>query len=419
MATKLGDMAVGSVVKIKVDGTPTDFLIVHQGNPDSTIYDASCNGTWVLMNVLYTLQKWDSRHDYYASSDISDYLRNSFFNLLEPGCRSAIKSVKIPYVDNETVHYGANGIPATVFLLSASELGWTSSNMSVYKDGSRLSRFPNDGQSSTRVAYYKGSSRYYWTRSKASDHSNGIVIVTSDGGHAVKAVYADDVGVRPAFILPKEQLVSSNGTIIWNQPPEVTSDAGAELGEKNAPFAVGYTVTDKDGDLMTVTEKLDGEVKQTRTEVPSETALTVDWLNEKEGYQQVLNGSHTITLTVSDGKTSVDWTATFTKNVTGAQVSLTAPLTADDTITVAAMTLEGSFPADMSLTVEMTNNALDDSPVWENCTDIQSGESRAFVHHAFTNKTTARGFAFNYKITAARGESGTGGTLTMIGGVIG
>lgn len=419
MATKLGDMAVGSVVKIKVDGTPTDFLIVQQGNPDSTIYDASCNGTWVLMNVLYILQKWDSRHPDYASSDISDYLRNSFFNLLEPDCRSAIKSVKIPYVDNETVHNGASGLPVTVFLLSASELGWTSSNMSVYKDGSRLSRFPNDGQSSTRVAYYKGSSRYYWTRSKARGYSNGIVIVTSDGGHEVKAVNANDVGVRPAFILPKEQLVSSNGTIIWNQPPEVTSNAGAELGEKNAPFTVGYTVTDKDGDLMTVTEKLDGEVKQTRTEVPSETALTVDWLKEKAGYQQVLNGSHTLTLTVSDGKTSTDWTATFTKNVTGAKVSLTAPLTADDTITVAALTLEGSFPADMNLTVELTNNALDDSPVWETVTDIQRGESRVFVHHAFTNKTAARGFAFNYKVTIVRGASDVGGNITMIGGVIG
>lgn len=422
MATRLGDMAVGSTVKIKVNGTPMDFLVVQQGNPNSTIYDASCNGTWVLMNALYILQKWDSRHNDYASSDISDYLRNSFFNLLEPGCRSAIKSVKIPYVDNETVHDGANGLPVTVFLLSARELGWTNSNMSVYKDGSRLSRFPNDGQSSTRVAYYKGSPRYYWTRSKASGYSNGIVIVTSDGGHEVKTVYADDVGVRPAFILPKEQLVSSNGTIIWNQPPEVTSDVGAtgaELGEKNVPFTVGYTVTDKDGDPMTVTEKLDGEVKQTRTEVPPGTALTVDWLKEKAGYQQVLNGSHAITLTVSDGKTSVDWTATFTKNVTGAKVSLTAPLTADDTITVAAMTLDGSFPADMNLTVELTNNARDDAPVWETVTDIQRGESRAFVHHAFTNKTAAKGAAFNYKVDITRGSSGTGGTLTMIGGVIG
>ena len=73
----------------------------------------------------------------------------------------------------------------------------------------------------------------------------------------------------------------------------------------------------------------------------------------------------------------------------------------------------------MSLTVELTNNARDDAPVWETVTDIQRGESLAFVHHAFANKTAARGFAFNYKITAARGASGVGGTITMIGGVIG
>ena len=83
------------------------------------------------------------------------------------------------------------------------------------------------------------------------------------------------------------------------------------------------------------------------------------------------------------------------------------------------LTLEGSFPADMSLTVEMTNNARDDAPVWENCTDIQRGESRAFAHHAFTNKTAAKGAAFNYKVTITRGESGVGGNITMIGGVIG
>ena len=133
----------------------------------------------------------------------------------------------------------------------------------------------------------------------------------------------------------------------------------------------------------------------------------------------MLNGAHTLTLTVDDSIASVDWTATFTKSVTGATVNLTTPLTADDIITVAALTMEGSFPEDMSLTVELTNNGLDDAPVWETVTDIQSGESRAFVHHAFTNKTAARGFAFNFRVTAARGESGVGGNITMIGGVIG
>lgn len=196
-------------------------------------------------------------------------------------------------------------------------------------------------------------------------------------------------------------------------------ESGAALGEKNEPFTLSYTVTDGDGDPMTITEKVNGVELAVRENVATGTELTVQCLSEKGLFQQILNGENTLTLEVDDGKTSTEWTATFTKNVTSAQVSLTAPLTADDTITVAALTLEGSFPADMSLSVEMTNNGLDETPVWENCTDIQSGESRAFVHHAFTNKTAARGFAFNCKVMIARGASGVGGNVTMIGGVIG
>lgn len=420
MATRLGNMAVGSTVKIKVNGTLKDFIIVHQGKP-SSIYDDSCDGTWVLLKNIYITSNFDAYNNSYKDSDVHSYLTSTFYDLINSDIRAAIKQVKIPYWNSNgnsgSLATGANGLSTKVFILSSYEVNVSNSSY-IPKDGAKLDYFEN---SSTRIAYYSGRAEPWWLRSPALGSEDNPWVVKSDGDVSSFS-RSNRFGVRPAFVLPSSLYALDDGTITKNQPPEVTSDAGAsgvELGEKNAPFTVGYTVTDKDGDLMTVTEKLDGEVKQTRTEVPPGTALTVDWLKEKAGYQQVLNGSHTITLTVSDGKTSVDWTATFTKNVTGAQVSLTAPLTADDTITVAAMTLEGSFPADMSLTVEMTNNALDDSPVWENCTDIQRGESRAFVHHAFTNKTAARGFAFNYKITAARGASGVGGTITMIGGVIG
>ena len=52
MATRLGDMAVGSTVKIKVNGTAKNFIIVHKGKP-SSIYDDSCDGTWVLLKDIY------------------------------------------------------------------------------------------------------------------------------------------------------------------------------------------------------------------------------------------------------------------------------------------------------------------------------------------------------------------------------
>lgn len=307
----------------------------------------------------------------------------------------------------------------------------------VHSDGSLLSKEARTRLEKIFTAYGNG----IWTRTHSNNSSgheddddgsrdyyyaNGLYlsgISDSEWGiFSTRYAYNTSYGYLPCFTLPETLYIDKDGFPTENRPPEVTSDAGAtgaELGEKNAPFTVGYTVTDGDGDPMTITEKVNGVALAVRENVSTGTELTVQCLSEKALFQQILNGENTLVLEADDGKTTIEWTATFTKNVTSAVLSLAQPLTADDTITVAALTLEGSFPSDMSLTVELTNNALDEAPVWENCTDIQRGESRTFTHHAFANKTAARGFAFNYKVTITRGESGTGGTLTMIGGVIG
>ena len=540
------------------------------------------------MQDIYENRAWHSSNtNDYANSAIHSYLNSTFFDLIDADIRKDIKQVKIPYRKDSgtstTITSGSNGLSAKIFLLSATEIRFSFTTYMPSGEGTELAYFKgcaDSGSDSKRVARLNGSTTLWWLRSPRCDTSSYALCVNSDGSWNNNSC-ASSLGIRPALILPSTLLVSDDGIVFGNRATEVTSDAGAsgaELGEKNAPFAVGYTVTDKNGDLMTVTEKLDGEVKAVKTDVggtvvkvqtalndegavpawdtypakyeffmpltakkaglllrslefrvkgyvpgtmrtvlrkygsttaladkftdivrgyndvvldmgsialekgveyqlyfaasnnfypPSVTTgwvvendyvdiatgsayydddttlifsgtmgivdthtatgmdnvttdtLTVDWLNEKEGYAQVLNGAHTLTLTVSDGISSVDWTATFTKNITVTRVSLTAPLTADDIITVAALTMEGSFPKDMSLTVELTNNGLDDSPVWETATDVQRGEAKAFVHHSFANTTAARGFAFNYRITATRGESEVGGNITMIGGVIG
>lgn len=417
MATRLGDMAVGSTVKIKVNGTLTDFLIVQQGKP-SSIYDDSCNGTWLLMNDVYTTSvfgytsSFGNDYNNYEKSPIHSHLNNTFFSLIDGDIRNAIKQVKIPYKkglgSQGSLATGANGLSTKVFLLSGYEVGWTTRDSEYFpKDGVRLAYFfdGRDGDSK-RIAYYNSRAAIWWLRSPYTDNDSTVWAVRTNGSSVYESG-GNNHGVRPAFILPSSLFVSDDGTVSVNTAPTVTTD-GAELGEKNAAFAWKYTVNDADGDTLTVTEKLDGKTTKTRTGVASGTALTFEQAAEATGFQRILNGKETVSTS-----------ATFTKSVHAASVTLTAPLTADDTITAVSMTLEGSFPVDMSLTVEMTNNALDEAPVWEKCTDVRLGESRAFVHHVFTNKTAAKGAAFNYKVDITRGSSGTGGTLTMIGGVIG
>ena len=318
---------------------------------------------------------------------------------------------------------------SSFFPVSATEVG-----VSGFSDGSALSSAAISRISSIRTRYGSG----IWTRSPSKTltypssmewstiygYANSVYIASASDSSVTTAegTYGSSYGYLPCFTLPETLYIDKDGFPTVNQPPEVTSavgESGVALGEKNEPFTLAYTVTDGDGDPMTITEKVNGVELAVRENVATGTELTVQCLSEKVLFQQILNGENTLTLEVDDGKTTTEWTATFTKNVTRAVLSLAQPLTADDTITVAALTLEGSFPADMSLTVELTNNALDETPVWENCTDIQSGEAKAFVHHSFTNTTAEKGFAFNYRITATRGESGVGGTITMIGGVIG
>ena len=75
MATaKLGTKAVGSKVKIKINGTLRNFIVVNQGKP-SSLYDSTCDGTWLLMEDIYETRAWHSSNvNDYANSDIHKYL---------------------------------------------------------------------------------------------------------------------------------------------------------------------------------------------------------------------------------------------------------------------------------------------------------------------------------------------------------
>ena len=90
---RLGAKAVGSTVKIKVNGTVKDFIIIHQGKP-SSVYDDSCNGTWLLMKDIYEKRQWNSSNtNDYANSTIHSYLNSTFLNLLEPNIKRASPAI--------------------------------------------------------------------------------------------------------------------------------------------------------------------------------------------------------------------------------------------------------------------------------------------------------------------------------------
>lgn len=212
MAT-LGEQAVGSIVKLTVNGSARNFIVVHQGRP-STSYDSSCDGTWLLMEDLYETRAWDSSNNDYANSDIHSYLNNTFVNLFDSDIKSAIKQVKIPYRagsgSSTTVTSGSSGLSAKVFLISYTEVGFIGNSYAPV-EGAVLSYF-NGAANSKRIAYLNGTATNWWLRSPSTNRTNYAWRINTSG-----AVYGDNVtysrGVRPALVLPSE-LNIKNGFVV-------------------------------------------------------------------------------------------------------------------------------------------------------------------------------------------------------------
>lgn len=217
--TPIGNLAVGSTVKISVGGSVTDFIVVHQGLPDS-MYDASCNGTWLLMKDIYENRAWHSSNtNDYANSTIHSYLNSTFLNLFESNIKSAIKQVKIPYRKGSgvstTVTSGSNGLSAKIFLLSATETSFSFSSMPS-GEGAVLDYFngcATNSSDSKRIAKLNGSATYWWLRSPNCGYSGSALGVDSSGslyGSGCSSSY----GIRPCMILSPDTLVDDTGRVI-------------------------------------------------------------------------------------------------------------------------------------------------------------------------------------------------------------
>ena len=609
----LSSKAIGSTIKLKVNGSAKDFIVVHQGKP-SSVYDDSCNGTWLLMKDIYENRQWHSSNtNDYANSTIHSYLNSTFLNLFESNIKNAIKQVKLPYRKGSgtstTVTSGSNGLSAKIFLLSATETSFSFSSMPS-GEGAELAYFKgcaDNSSDSKRAAYLNGSATIWWLRSPYCNGFYSALCVVSNGDWGY-GYCSDSCGIRPALILPSTLLVSDDGTVStntapstpgsisvpssimggtnisiswakssdaesnlagykverstnggssWSQiyqgtatsttnnvafgttsvmyrvkaydteglesgwrtssqvtvvnnnapsappsiavpndvkggstlviswtaasdsdgnlsgyilerstdggssytqvykgnaltytdtitkgwstvmyrvkaydsynaqsgyttstkrtvdnntAPTITTSSAANLGTKSSGFTISYSVDDKDaGDTLTVTEKLDGTTKRTYTATRK---TTNSFAVTGEYFQKITNGSHTMTVTVTDGKATVTKTFTFTKAVTAASITLAKPMEADAQITLCAITVGGLIPADAVFKVEVTNNGKDSSPVWEDATT----EARNGRNHLFTNQTAANGFAFNFRVTAERGASGESGYIASIQG---
>ena len=209
------DIAVGSTVKLMEGGTAVEYLVVNQGIPsNSSLYDASCDGTWLLRKDIHSNRQWHTSNvNKYETSAINTWLNGDFFNSLGSVERATVKQVKIPYRhgggDGGTDQSGANGLLCKIFLLSGYEVGWTTSDYSYFPvDGAKLSYFESGTGTSAnnkRIAKLNGSAARWWLRSLDANSVNNVLDVKL-GGDYESINSAASFGIRPALVLPSNAL---------------------------------------------------------------------------------------------------------------------------------------------------------------------------------------------------------------------
>ena len=219
MANKaISTLTVGSSVYLNVGGVRKEFLVVHQGLP-SSLYDASCDGTWLLMKDCYTNRAWsDYSSNNYKIAAINTYLNGPFLGLFDSNIQGIIKQVKIPYVNGTggaAIASGANGLSCKVFLLGGCEVGLSSIG-NVPSDGVKLDYFDSTVSTDTkRVANLNGSPIGWALRSADSNTSNTIWFITVRGSANNYQSYANgSFGIRPALVLPSTTLVDDSGNVV-------------------------------------------------------------------------------------------------------------------------------------------------------------------------------------------------------------
>lgn len=224
----VGNLAVGSSVYLNINETaptaavvPTEFIVIHQGLPDANLYDASCNGTWLLMKNIYRVTNYIGNGTNYGASGTNTThnwtLNTDILGKFDANIQVAIKQVKIPYVNgtayNSPIASKENGLPSKLFLLGGYEVGFTANTASDFPvDGACLDYFKGTAATDARrIALYNSTATKWWLRSTRT--SSYFWIVGAEGGHA-QEIFIGSGGIRPALILPKELAYDENFNVI-------------------------------------------------------------------------------------------------------------------------------------------------------------------------------------------------------------
>ena len=373
MSKLLSELPVGSLVKdtsTEYNGQPIIFRILehgHTGDPSGSttldtrdIISLKCfdarepnnnsnsdrqnygNNRYAYSNLLHWLNSnetnwYTAKHqtDHEPSYDcvwsngnnpINPYASESgfltnFSSELRNALQTVTKRTALAIVDGGG-YEDYEDVQSKLFLLSTTEAGLANENSIA--EGSIYSYYSTDGANRRKKnlanedakGNYSSATNpwYWWLRTPYSSNSCSVRRVCTDGSLDYGDAYYGGYGVSPAFCLLSSQKVSDttddDGAYVleWNAAPTITTSSNS-LGYQYNPFSVTFTVSDAEGDSVTVTTKIDNGQAETLAGSNGSYTYTID----STAFGDLALGSHTITISASDGVNTATQNITFTK----------------------------------------------------------------------------------------------------------
>ena len=205
----VGSLAVGTVISVQIQGgsITRNYTLVHNGNPDPTVYDSSCNVAFFLIDTdVGGNQYYDrSQKNYYPDSDLADWMESTAYQGINATFRQYIPTVKIPYhagsssYGDNTYHILSDGFSCHVFAPSNYELGVTTEYVSQsFNEGATFDYFVGTAASDPKRIY--GEQRY-WTRTPYMANGSDAFTINATEGRAI-ARNCGQTPYRYRYVMP-------------------------------------------------------------------------------------------------------------------------------------------------------------------------------------------------------------------------
>lgn len=246
----IGSLPIGTTLYIKESNQRTAFVLAKHDYEEASSKWSTFPGNGKGLSLLARSSKtvlshvWNTKNasynsrftNIYSGSTIDEWLNGEYFRTLDSSISSKIKNTNIrvspgpqTYKDDDGNSHTTDGSAVTwisrkVFLLSATELGMSSSVSGITKEGTAL---PNCSEMLYNIIR---SSDYTWTRSRCFDatpfaypesfkYNNSAVVSPSKSNNSYYTYTAiSDVTkkypVLPAFTLPATLEVDVNGNVL-------------------------------------------------------------------------------------------------------------------------------------------------------------------------------------------------------------